>query len=62
MSDHGVGKKRKAAMWLPFFFLVGENAVRDAGLWMRWLLFMRAEGADEADGIIRRGSAERPAD
>ena len=46
----------------PSFVTWGEKAVRDAGLWMSRLLFIRAEGADEVHGIIRRVTTECPAD
>ena len=55
-------EKEKSSHVAAFLLCLGcGHAVRDAGLWMRWLLFMRAEDADEVDFIIRRGSAERPA-
>ena len=59
--DRGM-KKEKGSHMAAFLLCLGcEHAVHDAGLWMRWLLFIRAEGADEVHGIIRRMSAERSA-
>ena len=63
MPDAGswCGEKKKGSHMAALLFSRGDNAVRDAGLWMSRLLFMRAESADEVHGIIRRMSAERSA-
>ena len=65
MPDHGVGEKKKGSHVAALLSSRGENAVRDASLWMSRLLLMRAKSANEVRGTlgtirVRIGSAERP--
>ena len=60
MPDHDVEAK-KGSHVAAFLLICGGNAVRDVGLWMKWLLFIRAGYAvasDEARAYLHENASE----